>query len=342
MDFEANLKVIHRYLSGECTPREREKLEKWMEADPKNQEAVRFLRDIWEVKPLVDLHAELDWERFEKRMEQRSGKGASEADRRPVGSMSSYYGSSWFRVAALLLVSGLLALAGVLFTWNIEGESVDRKVVTQPGERSQIVLDDGSEIQMNVDSRLVIPADYGEKVRSIELTGEAYFDIEPQERPFLVYTEKFVIRITGTEFNVRSYKEDGEKSVVVTEGSVSVEAGDGGHGEVAHLGQGDIARWSQATSEEGVLSIDHAQGGPYIGWLQNHLEFDATPLNEVVRELERWYNTDIRLSDPDLGSLRMTADFENESLYEVLEVLRVTLDLEYETDDREITISPKL
>lgn len=340
MDSEANLKVIHRYLAGECTPREREKIEKWMEADPKNQEAVRFVRDIWEVKPLVELHAKLDWDRFEKRLEQRSGKGVSETERCPVGGTVSYYRSSWFRVAALLLVSGLLALAGVFFTWSLEDDSVVRQVVTQPGERSRIVLDDGSEIQINVDSRLVIPSDYGEKVRSIKLVGEAYFDIEPEERPFLVYTDKFVVRITGTEFNVRSYKDDGEKSVVVTEGSVSVEIGDGSHGKVVHLSRGDIARWSQTTAEEGMFSIDNALDGPYIGWLQNHLEFDATPLKEVSRELERWYNTDIRLSDPDLGGMRLTADFENESLYEVLEVLRFTLDLEYEIDDRVITISP--
>jgi ferric-dicitrate binding protein FerR (iron transport regulator) len=78
----------------------------------------------------------------------------------------------------------------------------------------------------------------------------------------------------------------------------------------------------------------------HLGWLDRRLHFNETPMHEVTKKIERWYGVDIRFSDTNLANLRLSATFEDESLQEVLRIIRLALDLEYNMDGSEITFSP--
>src|SRR5690625_353144 len=107
------------------------------------------------------------------------------------------------RIAALLVVSAMAGL--VTITWLAEPEvdtAAMNEVGTDRGQRAEVQLEDGTTIRLNSDSRITYPASFSNGVRSVSLTGEAYFDIARDERPFRVYAEGAEIEILGTEFNV--------------------------------------------------------------------------------------------------------------------------------------------
>jgi transmembrane sensor len=89
----------------------------------------------------------------------------------------------------------------------------------------------------------------------------------------------------------------------------------------------------------GELLISHGvEMHQYLGWLENRLQFEDTPLTQVIKKLERWYKVDIILKDSELSDLRFTGTFKEESLFEILNSMEYTLQLEVEIDDRTVTL----
>src|SRR4029078_6001494 len=95
---------------------------------------------------------------------------------------------------------------------------------TANGQRDSVRLDDGTRVVLAPESRLTVAMGYGDKVREVELTGEAYFDVHHDAaRPFVVHAGGADIRDLGTTFTVRSTADQGVR-VAVTSGSVSFAA----------------------------------------------------------------------------------------------------------------------
>jgi transmembrane sensor len=168
----------------------------------------------------------------------------------------------------------------------------------------------------------------------------------PDERPFVVYADEAVVEILGTEFNVQAYEvqayeEEEEIQVVVTDGRVAVRHIDAPEDQAAFLERGDMAslRRNGTSSLSVIRDVDLRR---HLGWLEYRLEFDGASLDQVVKRLERWYNIDINLADPSLSDIIFTGVFEGESVYEVLQTLQISLDLEYEIQGQEVTLLPRI
>jgi len=247
-------------------------------------------------------------------------------------------GAIWaFRIAALLVISAMVGL--VTMSWLAEPEldtAAMNEVGTERGQRAEVQLEDGTTIRLNSDSRITYPASFSNDIRSVSLTGEAYFDIARDERPFKVYAEGAEIEILGTEFNVTAYRDEEGLQIVVAEGVIDVSYADGNEisRDIAQLGRGEMVEIQRST---GSFSLTHDVDLAYhLGWLEYRLEFEDKPAGEVARTLERWYGIDITFSEPELADLRLTASFNDDSVQEVLRVMELSLGLGTETEGRAV------
>lgn len=186
-------------------------------------------------------------------------------------------------VAALVVVLGLvLALRPVAYT-------------AAPGETLAVALPDGSTVELNSDSRLS-HARFQTGMRRVRLDGEAYFDVVPGERPFVVETAEARVTVLGTAFNVRARAASGT-TVAVAEGVVRVEAGT----EAATLEAGDAVR---ADGRIASVASDYA-----MAWRTGGFAVQDEPLRGILRELERRYDLTIALENDDAARDALTLYF---------------------------------
>ena len=260
------------------------------------------------------------------------------------------------RAAAALLLVGFVTLLVRELAGPPDvpsGSLALREVATEPGQRVNLHLDDGTQVRMNAGSVLRMPGTFSDQVRMVHLSGEAYFEVTGDARPFVVATDRGqMIEVLGTEFNVKSYRDE-PFGVVVSGGVVSVRevAGrpnDGQDGqyvllpdELQESGQGiRIERGQMMTEQDGSVQVHHdVDLSRELAWLEHRLVFDDTPLNQVARELERWYRVKVVLSESAHGDLRVTATFENELPQEIFRSLSLSLNLDYDIEDGQVVFS---
>lgn len=200
----------------------------------------------------------------------------------------------WLAAAVVLLVFG----AGLLLT---------PKTVTAPrGEIASVTLPDGSTVELNSGSQISYSHFFSYTNRTIDLEGEAFFSVSEGEDPFIVRGNKAIVRVTGTEFNVRSWSEEllQETEVTVAEGTVDFYPAELPEQSVT-VGQGELSRWAvkmeQPTAPE-TVSIDKM-----LGWRQQKLMFNEKPLLVIFQELERRFDVNIQLYDTTMASETLTA-----------------------------------
>ncbi len=220
-----------------------------------------------------------------------------------------------------------LRMAAALFIILLAGWFVKERflatnvVITQNGLRQTVELPDGSRVEMNAASRLRYRKNFLKK-REIALVGEAYFSVEPGAAPFFVETENSRVAVLGTEFNVRA--RDNTTTVVVAKGSVSfadIQRRDVRlqSGEMSWVQTGQPPTPPQAANLDRVLA-----------WRQGRLEFQRTPLNLVMAEIERQFDVNIQLAHPDSTGLTLTAAFEiTQPITEVLTAICLTFNWEF-------------
>lgn len=314
--------LFAKYLQSVCTPEEFRELAQWM-AKTENSQTLSFLmKPHWEriLKQETDLpenHAL--WEKIRQAIEE---KEKADALRR----LRLY---TWgLRVAAVLVI-GLL-ISNLFFLHNVKQPEtfVQTQSISVPhGARTSFALPDGSVVWLNSGSELTYSSDFT-KERLLTLEGEAYFNVEKSEQPFVVNTAYGQVEVTGTAFNVKALNEENQFETTVEEGSVLVSAS--GLAQKASLSPG-----AQARLVNGKWEMARVETELYTSWKEGKIIFRRAFLPEVAQRLERWYNVTIELADdPRLAKINYTGTLEMESFSEVLELLKVTAPINYTYNDK--------
>lgn len=243
-----------------------------------------------------------------------------------------------FRVMAIAASLALLIVAGwfVVFqtTWlgrggNIAGAYEDSELITRStptGRMFRMNLEDGSFIHMNAVSRITYPQQFGEKKREVEISGEAYFDVERDEtRPFKIKVKDYRVQVLGTSFNVQAYEDEDDFSVIVESGSVKVVIDQTGKNS-ATLRKNQKLIYNPKTKVFKILEVESARE---LNWRKGILHFDATPMNKVEKMLERWYGIDLVISNSEIYKKTLTGLHHNENLESVLEALAYATGTKY-------------
>lgn len=179
------------------------------------------------------------------------------------------------------------------------------------GGEFRIILEDSTQVWLNSESRLTYPESFTAAERRVSVTGEAYFAVAKDERPFYVETDGQVVRVYGTEFNIRSYAEDDDVCTTLVSGSISLSLTDGQSGELM-LTPGHQAQFSKADAATSVRPVDT---DVVTGWRHGRFVFESQNLEQIMRDLSRWYSFDYEFAEDSLrqivfmGSIPRYAEF---------------------------------
>lgn len=195
-----------------------------------------------------------------------------------------------------------------------------------------LMLSDGTKVWLNNESSLIYPARFTGNARNVTITGEAYFEVAHRaSMPFVVKTEKGEIEVLGTHFNINAYNDEADMKVTLLEGRVRVSAGAGN--VVITPGQQALVATDKLQMVPGVDT------SKVMAWKNGYFQFQGSDIKEVMRQIARWYDTEIGYEGkiPErqfAGQLQRTA-----SLSDVLRILEES-NVHFRVNGRKITIVP--
>lgn len=238
-------------------------------------------------------------------------------------------------VIPLLCIAGAFGILNTRF--DLFGRTEYITYYVPKGERTQMMFQDGTHIYVNSDSRIRYPKKFTFFERKIELDGEAYFKVEKNEYcPFSIRINEVSIRVHGTSFNVRAYPESKCIQVALDNGEVSLISP---MKEEHRLKSGESLVYDKSTR---VCSISKETDTHDASlWKQNILVLKNTPLTEVIILLNRWYNVECSIKDPEARIYSYTLVSENSSLPTLLSDLEKISPVRFFHENNKIIIAMK-
>jgi ferric-dicitrate binding protein FerR (iron transport regulator) len=230
-------------------------------------------------------------------------------------------GTNWRTVAMRIAAVFVIGLALFTFFNQNNVQSFD----TELAKTETITLPDNSIVNLNELSHLEYNLDKWNKKRTLELKGEAFFDVEKGER-FEVHTEFGVVSVLGTEFNIIS--KEGTFKVSCYEGLVSVNYGN----EEVKLPAGTEFVLESENGIKTEISISEPN------WLKNMSVFDNVTLDAVFAELEKQYNVKVHYGADNDTIINFTGAFEHNNLENALKSVTQPLNLIYTINNKEVEI----
>ncbi|WP_198174720.1 FecR family protein [Spirosoma arboris] len=278
---------------------------------------------------------------------------------KPV-SIHPFYQSLWFRAAAAVTL--LLGLGWYLMSQQKPAPMLyDELVIAQPqpllekinnsDQPLRISLSDGSVITLQPNGKLSYPERFETDKREVYLLGEGMFEITKNpKQPFYVYANELTTKVLGTRFSVKAYANDKAIIVKVFTGKVSVQT----RNPPAHSSEQPFnqregiiltpnqmavydrppAHLTRTLVENPVLVKTTPENKP-------DFHFENTPVSQVFERLEQGYGVKIVYDSDQLKNCTVTAPFDNESLYEKLNLICKVIRASYEVIDTQIVISSR-
>ena len=224
---------------------------------------------------------------------------------------------------------------------NEKGELSYRNVRERAGESSvntlrvpcggeyQLMLADGTRVRVNSESELVFPTCFNSDRREVFLKGEAYFQVAPDsDKPFYVRVNDYIVKVTGTSFNVTSYTDDPCTMTTLVEGKVSVYGNDSTWN--CDLTPGHMLKFDKGTAR---VTSEECDPRIYTSWIDGEFKFRDMRLEDIMKKLNRWYDFEVAYEEEELKDLRFSGAAEKYNPVEFLlkmieEVTKVRFDIE--------------
>jgi ferric-dicitrate binding protein FerR (iron transport regulator) len=253
--------------------------------------------------------------------------------------------------SAILLDSaqnGDLALQGNINIRKVDGQVVYKNgqeketssslayntLTTPKGGQYQLVLSDGTKVWMNAASSLRYPAAFTGADRTVELNGEAYFEVAKNpSKPFRVLLNGMDVQVLGTHFNVMAYENESAIKTTLLEGSVRVNS-DAQH---AQLSPGQQVQHKPNTDFKVVNDVDVEE---VVAWKNGYFQFNRDGLDVVMRQIERWYDVEVayvgKISERQFGGkISRSSNIED-----VLKILRLS-NVSFRIEGKKIIVTNK-
>lgn len=210
-------------------------------------------------------------------------------------------------------------------------------IVPRGGEYS-LALADGTRIKMNSDSKLIFPHKFNGKERRVRLEGEALFDVEKDsEHPFIVETAKGDVHVLGTLFNINVYPDEDIVQTTLVEGRVVFKGK--GMLQNVELFPGEQVTYNMKSGESHVEEVNTKV---YVGWAEGKWLIEGKRLEDIMKQLSRWYDVEVFYKNPEAKELVFTGDLEKYDDCEVvLNIISMTTNVMFTIRDRAIIVQMK-
>ncbi|SIN93835.1 FecR family protein [Chitinophaga niabensis] len=253
-----------------------------------------------------------------------NGKKISLTDAAP-GSLAREYGVSAEKTADGELV----------YNANGSANAQEYHTITTPaGGQYQVTLPDGSHVWLNAASSLRYPVKFGQQERLVELSGEAYFEVNKQTggRPFIVQTGGQQVQVLGTHFNISGYANDAAIKTTLLEGSVRVR---NTPGNTVLLKPGQMAVNNQT---QGPIRVTAADVEDVMAWKNGLFIFNNEHIRDIMTKLARWYDIDVQY-EGDMSGVAFQGNYQrSRSLVNLLKTIEQTNSIRFKIEGRRVTV----
>ena len=340
------LETLIKNIEGTADHLEKKALEGWLSGSVQNSQYLNRVRKAWfaldDLKGLSKIDVNKDWEKIEKKISGRSIKSRSG----PVRKMNLPLKMS--KIAAVLisgvLVSGLVFYTSQKFLAKSHAAESFYEFNIPDGQRSDLVLPDGTKIMVNAGSKLSFSKEFDQDKREIWLEGEAFFEVAKNTKtPFFVHTSGISIKVLGTTFNVRAYADEKLIETTLVEGQVMLnkmtESGKPDRREVAlepnHMAvflSGGDARissshrraFAQPFKIKEIMISKPINPETITSWTKGKLIFENESFDVIVSRLEKYYGVQILIEDETLKGIKYTGTLKKISIDQALKALQLT------------------
>lgn len=316
--------LLARYLADTATEQEKNEVDSWLASSPLHAREFAAYRLLWDHsasmhKTRIPVNTNAAWDRMKTKMDKGPSQKPIDAEVKeleidfgPKNKRGNFPVRVWVAAAVTLLMLSF----GWFFLEQTRQKREPLQIATTNNTIEKI-LPDGTKVFLNYNSSLTYPEAFDGDVRTVSLQGEAFFDVKPDAKhPFLIDANGTEIRVLGTSFNVKAYKENPVR-VDVSTGKVRVSKDT----RKIELVKGQGAEVLDDTIRSIQANIN------MLGYRTQIYDFNAANLDDVITSIRDGYHVDVRLTNQQIADCRLTIRFEKEPLDATLSVIAETLDL---------------
>lgn len=365
--------LVGKKLAGEASAEELNELEGLLRSDPDMHYALQNITDLWNLPTPASNDVDDAFNRHISRMND-AGVQWNQADQVEYQPNDTYSQRRSRKSLFIISIAAAVLMVASLYWYNsvtrktiptrpfVAGQAAPNKVSTRNGSKTTITLPDGSKVWLNAGSSLTYNKDFGGEIREVDLSGEAFFEVEPaispstaQRIPFIIHTRHIDVRVLGTAFNVRSYPGDKQTETSLVHGKVEVLIHNRPEEKIvlhpneklvvnnedttAPLTAKPVASGKETFYSVGKLTYTKSDSIVVeTAWVQNKLVFNNESLLEIAQKMERWYNVEISFKDEKIQTERFSGTFENEAIQQALDYISIATAFHYTIQGNKITI----
>jgi ferric-dicitrate binding protein FerR (iron transport regulator) len=303
--------ILYRFFGGNASLKEEMQIREWMESSSGNRRVFFHERKLFDA---ITLFAD----------EKTVGKPTAKPPVRPYPVIRELA-----KIAAIIA----LTLGGSF--WYRQMQKTDEPVAMQTifvpaGQRVNITLPDGSNVWLNARTHLTYPVSFNSKDRTMELDGEAYFEVAKNEhKPFIVQTAQGIVEVLGTDFNLEAYSSREEFETTLMKGRVKIKLNGSVGGEEVWLTPD-----KKAVLKDGKLQVEPVDDYTSYRWREGLICFKNESFVSIMDDFEKYYGVSVRVKNQKVLQSFYTGKFRyTDGVDYALRVLQKDIPFTYSRDD---------
>ena len=364
--------LIEKYLQNELNDSEKEELANWVKSNQKNNHYFSQLKNIWLFSGINKTDNNIDLEKEFEIIKLKLGDAENHNKPRYKLYKQNKYSKTIINYILKVAAFVLLFYSIGLTILHINDKKTEyNEVTTRRGEKSQLVLSDGTTIWLNSETKIKYPSRLKSNNINIYLDGEAYFNVtKKKNRKYIINTSMLNIEVLGTCFNVKSYPDEDIIETTLEKGSVLINPNkkQGKSNQSIILNPNQKATFIKNSEKINITKISSPDKSSnqephkielkekvtikprlivskqidtelYTSWKDGRMVFRKESFFNLSKKMERWYDVQIIILDDELKDWKYTGIFEKETIEQALEALSMSMSFQYTIEQNLITIN---
>jgi transmembrane sensor len=366
--------ILLKYLNGELDSVAQQEVLDWINATKENEQYFINLMNLWAtqtvsqekasegeyaqmIQKIRQVESGLQNRKLQCEVEEplwqneQSKRSATNPHSAPAPSPNPVFKRLFWAAAAVIV----LLVGSNLFLLSVKRDAVGiqnniasallppknieayKELYTNRGVKAKLLLPDSSVVYLNSDTKIIYPDRFDSLSRNVQIEGEAYFKVtRDTTRPMIVTTGKgFAVRVLGTEFNLKANRNDANAQATLYSGKIDIIREKAGKVVITDVQPNEtITIGDDNICTKVILS----EPQKLMAWRDGKLIFDNTPVSEAVKMLERWHGVEVDVADASILNFKLTATFEQESIVQILELLKIISYIDYSIEGKHVTL----
>ncbi len=371
-DNNSGLKILlKKYFNRECTEAEKQQLFQSLLVIDNEKTITKILKShLFEYAKTQDEGKEPDFEKMYNNIISEISKISVRESKKLKLKRKQKFKRLYFQISKIAAIAIISFVLGSVLSNLYETKSDKHiaqndfyEIIAPYGARSEINLPDGTNVLLNAGSKIKYSNTYNRNNRDIELEGEAYFKVAHNEEiPLIVKVKDIGIRALGTEFNVKAYNDDKYIETTLIKGKVEITktGTDNKAHKIVDLLPKEKALFVDKDNKflikkiqkdkkkkfkktryksDKLLVSKKIDTKPIIAWIQKRMIIEAEDMESLSVKLARKFDVSFKFSTNDIKKYRVSGVLEDETLEQVLNVIKLATPIEYEVKGKLVTLS---